>query len=344
MNKYWNRFSERGKTITVKHFFTVLAFILFVLCTSSCQNNSEPPLPVVTGGTFDSSPADSREAAVLADSLPVQPDAQTLLDSIPAYSGIPYTEVNNNVPFFTESDYTTESFENYSPLDSLDRCGAAFANIGQDLMPTEDIGSIGHIRPSGWHTVKYDVVEGNYLYNRCHLIGYQLTAESANEKNLITGTRYLNVAGMLPFENMTADYIKETGFHVLYRVTPLFRGDNLLAEGVLMEARSAEDNGDGICFCVFVYNVQPGIVIDYATGESFLETTTVSSASLGSDPEASPEAADTACYILNTNTKKFHLPSCSSVEDMAEKNKEVREGTRQDMIDMRYTPCKRCQP
>lgn len=328
----------------VKHFFTVLAFIFLVLCTSSCQNNAEPPLPDDTGGNFNSSPADFPEAPKSAESQPEQPAARTLLDSLPPYSGDPYTEINNNIPFFTENDYTTDSFENYSPLDSLGRCDAAFANIGQDLMPTEDIGSIGHIRPSGWHTVKYDIIDGNYLYNRCHLIGYQLTAEGANEKNLITGTRCLNVAGMLPFENITAEYIKETGHHVLYRVTPLFRDENLVSDGVLMEAWSVEDSGDGICFCVFVYNVQPGIVIDYATGESSLETPTVSSASQGFDPGASPEAADTACYILNTNTKKFHLPSCASVEDMAEKNKETREGTRQDMINMGYTPCKRCQP
>lgn len=193
------------------------------------------------------------------------------LDSIPDYSGSPYVTVNDNQPYFSEADLTTTSFESYSELDGLGRCGVAYACVSTDTMPTEERGSIGQIKPTGWHTVKYNCVDGKYLYNRCHLIGYQLTAENANEKNLITGTRYLNVDGMLPFENMVADYIKETDNHVLYRVTPIFDGDNLVASGVLMEAESVEDKGDGICFCVFCYNVQPGVTIDYATGESTLD-------------------------------------------------------------------------
>lgn len=190
------------------------------------------------------------------------------LDSIPAYSGSPYVELNGNVPYFEESEYTKEAFEYYSELDSLGRCQVAYANICTELMPTEERGQIGMIKPSGWHTVKYDCVEGKYLYNRCHLIGYQLAGENANELNLITGTRYLNVQGMLPFENMVDDYVEETKNHVLYRVTPVFEGDNLLASGVQMEAWSVEDQGKGICFNVYVYNVQPGVEIDYATGES----------------------------------------------------------------------------
>lgn len=189
-------------------------------------------------------------------------------DSVPAYSQKPYAVINNNIPYFTEADYTTESYEYYSKLDSLGRCGVCMASIGRDLMPSEERGPIGKVRPSGWHTIKYDNIDGNYLYNRCHLIGYQLTGENANTANLITGTRYLNVQGMLPFEDMTADYIKETGNHVLYRATPVFDGDNLVANGVLLEGYSVEDNGDGICFNVFCYNVQPGIEIDYATGDS----------------------------------------------------------------------------
>ena len=192
------------------------------------------------------------------------------LDSIPDYSGSPYVAINDNQPYFSDSDLTTTSFESYSDLDSLGRCGVAYACVSTDTMPTEERGSIGQIKPTGWHTVKYDCVDGKYLYNRCHLIGYQLTAENANEQNLITGTRYLNVDGMLPFENMVADYIKETDNHVLYRVTPIFDGDNLVASGVLMEAKSVEDKGEGICFCIFCYNVQPGLNIDYATGESTL--------------------------------------------------------------------------
>lgn len=190
------------------------------------------------------------------------------MQSLPEYSGKPFVEMDGNQPGFTEEDKTKKSFERYSELDSLGRCGVAYANIGRELMPTKKRGSIGRVKPSGWHTVKYDIVDGKYLYNRCHLIGYQLTAENANEKNLITGTRYMNVDGMLPFENMVADYVKETGNHVLYRVTPFFEGKDLLAKGVQIEAYSVEDAGDGICFNVFVYNVQPGIQIDYATGDS----------------------------------------------------------------------------
>lgn len=191
--------------------------------------------------------------------------------AIPEYSGSPYVAINNNTPDFDTSIATDESFEYYNDLDSLGRCGYASANLGLDLMPTEERDSIGSVKPTGWHTVKYDIVDGNYLYNRCHLIGYQLSGENANEKNLITGTRYLNVEGMLPFENMVADYIQETGNHVFYMVTPMFEGNDLVARGVNMQALSIEDEGEGICFNVFCYNVQPGIVIDYTTGNSYEE-------------------------------------------------------------------------
>ena len=193
------------------------------------------------------------------------------LSELPEYSGEAYCVINGNIPFFVEEEYTTESYEYYSELDELGRCGVTMACIGQDIMPTEDRGEIGSVKPTGWHSVKYDCVEGKYLYNRCHLIGFQLAGENANKKNLITGTRYLNIEGMLPFENMVADYVQETGNHVLYRVTPIFEGDNLVATGVCMEGWSVEDNGEDICFCVFAYNAQPGIVIDYATGESWEE-------------------------------------------------------------------------
>lgn len=258
-------------------------------------------------------------------------------DEISPYSGQPYIEINDNIPYFTESDLTTESFELYSNLDEYGRCGVAYASIGIDIMPTEERGEIGQIRPSGWHTVKYnDIIDGNYLYNRCHLIGYQLAGENTNEKNLITGTRYLNVQGMLPFENMVTDYVKETGNHVLYRVTPIFEGDNLLASGVLMEAESVEDKGDGILFCVYLYNVQPGIIIDYASGESCLDEEIQAI-----EPVSEPQSTT---YILNTNTKKFHYPSCSSVDEMKEKNKQVFTGNRDDVISQGYVPCKRCNP
>lgn len=193
------------------------------------------------------------------------------LEDVPEYSGKPYVIVNDNEPYFDEKDLTTQSFEEYSPLDSLGRCGVAYANIGEDIMPTKERGSIGVIKPSGWQTKKYDFVDGKYLYNRCHLIGYQLSGENANEKNLITGTRYMNTEGMLPFENEVADYVKDTGNHVLYRVTPVFEEDNLVADGVLMEAMSVEDRGLDIEFNVFVYNVQPQVKIDYQTGKSSLD-------------------------------------------------------------------------
>lgn len=195
-----------------------------------------------------------------------------VLDQIPEYFGEPYVILQDNQPNFDLEDLTLEPFETYSELDELGRCGAAYANICLDIMPTEPRGEIGQVKPTGWHTVKYDCVEGKYLYNRCHLIGYQLAGENANRQNLITGTRYLNVTGMLPFENMVDDYVEETGNHVLYRVTPVFAGENLVASGVRMEAFSVEDEGEGICFHVYVYNVQPGVVIDYTTGESWEES------------------------------------------------------------------------
>lgn len=187
--------------------------------------------------------------------------------ALPPYSGEPYISVCGGDPDFSENEITSVSYEYYSELDALGRCGVCIASVGQDIMPTEKRGSIGQVKPTGWHTVKYDFVDGKYLYNRCHLIGFQLTGENANKRNLITGTRYLNVEGMLPFENMVADYVKETGNHVMYRVTPIFVGDELLARGVHIEAESVEDGGDGIMFNVFCYNVQPGVVLDYATGE-----------------------------------------------------------------------------
>lgn len=255
------------------------------------------------------------------------------LDSIPEYSGDPYVVVNNNVPFFSKEDLKAEVFESYGDLDSLGRCTVAYSMVGTETMPTEERGSIGQVKPTGWHAVKYDNVDGKYLYNRCHLIGYQLTAENANVKNLITGTRYLNVQGMLPFENLTADYIKETGKHVLYRVTPVFEGDNLVASGVLMEGESVEDDREAIQFCVYVYNVQPGIIIDYATGDSRLDDGTG-----GSFQNARKT------YVLNTNSKTFHKPDCGSVGKIKDSNKKTFVGTREEAIKNGYSPCKSCNP
>lgn len=256
------------------------------------------------------------------------------LSDIPDYDINPYIIINDNIPYFTESEKNnTKSFEIYSDLDELSRCSTAYACIGTDIMPTEERGKIGSIKPSGWHSVKYDNIDGKYLYNRCHLIGYQLSGENANEKNLITGTRYMNTEGMLPFENMVADYVKETNLHVLYRVTPIFDGDNLLCCGVLMEAYSTEDEGDGICFNVFCYNVQPGISIDYTDGSS----------ELNSDKTTSNESKSET-FIINTNTKKFHKTTCSSVKNTKKENKKTYTGTRKELIQKGYEPCKTCKP
>lgn len=279
-----------------------------------------------------------------------------LLSTIPKYSGSPYTEVNGNKPQFTSTEISKSSYEYYTDLDSLGRCGTAVACVGTDIMPTEERGTIGQVKPSGWHTVKYDCVNGKYLYNRCHLIGYQLTGENANPKNLITGTRYLNIEGMLPFENMVADYVKETDNHVMYRVTPIFKGNNLLASGVQMEGYSVEDKGEGISFNVYAYNVQPNIKIDYATGDSTyngvsaqpttqkpkvkkkVQPTTTYSYNAGSSNNES------STYILNANSKKFHVPSCSAVSRMKDSNKQAYTGSRSSLISQGYDPCKICNP
>lgn len=295
------------------------------------------------------------------------------LEDIPDYSGCVFTTVNDNVPFFSESDLTTEPFEEYSKQDYLGRCGTAYANICEETMPTEERGDIGMIKPSGWHTAKYtDVVEGNYLYNRCHLIGFQLAGENANDLNLITGTRWFNVQGMLPFENAVADYVDDTGNHVLYRVTPVYEGSDLVASGVEIEALSVED--DSICFNVYVYNVQPGISIDYSTGESILDNgyeteietaeeiqyeaeseideivdgsiseVTVSDPAYGNQDLSDTHDDIEKTYIINTNTKKFHLSDCPSVGDISANNKQSFSGTRSELIDRGYSPCGSCRP
>ena len=372
-------------------------FLIFALCISTlsaCGSDTAPSdhspsssLQVEISDLQDSTPGETEErdgfesldsASCKGDTVPSQSDAPSAsqgqqtessapteittassfsLSDVPAYSGKAYISVNGNVPYFTAAELTTTSFETYSDLDTLGRCGVTYACIGQDLMPTKERGSIGMVKPTGWHTVRYDdLVDGKYLYNRCHLIGYQLTGENANTKNLITGTRYLNIEGMLPFENMVADYIQETNNHVLYRVTPIFEGNNLLANGVLMEGYSVEDKGAGVSYCVFAYNVQPGIEIDYATGESKLadgaQQEEQKTATVTPTPSPEPEKqepatgseASQADYILNTNTKKFHYPTCSSVNDMKEKNKQEFFGTRDEAISNGYFPCGRCKP
>ena len=266
------------------------------------------------------------------------------LDDIPAFSGDPYVTIHDNIPEFSENDRTTTSFETYSKLDSLKRCGAAYACIGTDLMPTGERRPIGQVRPSGWHSVRYDFIDGKSLYNRCHLIGYQLTAENANDKNLITGTRYLNVEGMLPFENKVANYIRETKNHVLYRVTPIFEGNNLVASGVHMEALSVEDNGEGIQFNVYCYNAQPGVSIDYASGDSKPDGSMGAASAPDDEDDEKQPANKKITYVLNTNGKKFHLPSCPSVKMIKDKNKKEFTGTRDEAAAMGYEPCGSCRP
>jgi len=278
------------------------------------------------------------------------PQDSVSLSGIPEYRGQPYVEINGNVPFFTQDSAYDVTFENYSDKDALGRCGVAFVCIDANNLPTTERGLIGHIRPSGWHTVKYDFLEDRYLYNRCHLIGYQLTGNNS-EENLITGTRYMNVEGMLGFENQIADYIRQTEKRVLYRVTPCYTGDNLLADGVLMEAQSLED--DNLCFCVYCYNVQPGVIINYADGSSQAEDPVAETVQkdIPADPVANEETEkqnvsipESTTYVLNTNTMKFHYPDCGSVQDMKEKNRAFFTGNRDEVIRQGYDPCKRCNP
>ncbi len=260
-----------------------------------------------------------------------------------------FVYLNNNIPYFSETDKKrTDAFENYSSLDTLGRCGQAYANICKEIMPTQKRGEIGNVRPSGWHTVKYnDLIDGNYLYNRCHLIGYQLAGENANEKNLITGTRYLNVTGMLPFENLVASYVEETDNHVLYRVTPVFDDENLVASGVQIEAWSVEDKGEGICFNVYCYNIQPQIQIDYRTGESWIAdeleegNNITNNEDKGEQSDFSSEN-NSEKYVVNINSGKIHRINCSSVSEMKENNRMYYTGNLSDLENCGYKKCKRC--
>ncbi len=328
-----------------------LLALLLALCLTLAACGSAPASsgPAASAGGAADSASSAAESQPEPSSTPEE-GAETAAfspDSLPAYAGEAWVAVNGNQPYFTEEErQSTEPFETYSELDELGRCGVAWANICPELMPTEDREDIGGVEPTGWHSVQYDGVDGGYLYNRCHLIGFQLSGENANERNLITGTRYLNIQGMLPFENLVADYVQETEHHVLYRVTPVFAGDNLVASGVLMEGWSVEDGGEGVCFCVYAYNVQPGVEIDYATGESRL------SGEAQPEPEAEPETGTETStessgemdYVLNTGSHKFHYPDCSAVSQMSDANRQDYTGTREDVIAMGYDPCGICDP
>ena len=294
------------------------------------------------------------------------------LDMVPAFSGRAYADINGDVPFFTEEEMTSEAFHEYWPLDDLGRCTGAFACVGPETLPKEQRGDISEVKPSGWHRSEYSDIDGGLLFNRCHLIGHMLTGQDANERNLITGTRYMNTEGMLPFEESVLMYVEGTGHHVMYRVRPFYEGDNLIAAGVLMEARSVED--PLVQFCAFCYNVQPGFEIDYATGDNrrakdsqrtMPEEDVQRSASEGEEDiernisegeediernisegeeDIERNLSEEDHYVLNINTHKFHRPGCESVTDMKEKNKKISEEDRETLIREGYSPCNRCQP
>ena len=334
--------------------------------TTEIAVTSEETEPTEASATTESVPATTEIATEIKEI--VLSRSSLRIEEIPEYNEEPYVEIYGNQPEFSEDEKAClDPFEEYSELDSLGRCGAAYANVCPELQPTEERGPVGQIQPSGWHTVKYnELIDGNYLYNRCHLIGYQLAGENSNECNLITGTRYLNMGSMLTFENMVCSYLAATGNHVLYRVTPVFEGDNLVASGVQMEGWSVEDAGKGICFNVFCYNVQPGIEIDYETGDSREDLQAIGVLALEAEEIQSedaltrqiPESAaveseieivedpisedQVARFILNTNSKKIHLPSCSSVDDMADRNKQEYTGTISELRERHYQPCQRC--
>ena len=285
-------------------------------------------------------PESSETTVSSAQEETTQAENYDSVQDVPEYSGEPYVEINDNQPEFEEQELVTVSYEEYSELDELGRCGEAEACIGEDLMPTEEREPISQVEPTGWENKAYYNVDGKYLYNRCHLIGYQLSGENANEENLITGTRYMNTEGMLPFENMVADYVHKTENHVMYRVTPVFQGDDLVASGVQMEAESVEDDGKGICFNVYVYNVQPEITINYSTGDNWFS----GPGDEAKSSESGNQPAEEQTYILNTNTRRFHNPDCSGAKDIKEKNREEYTGTREELLSEGYEPCGRCKP
>ena len=291
------------------------------------------------GGSNDEGEGEGNEGDEL-------PDGIITLDSIPEWDGeTAYVPINDNIPFFEPSEYTSESFETYAELDALGRCGVTYACIGRDIMPTEEREDL-YVKPSGWVNNKYDssVVPGGYIYNRCHLIGFQLTGENNNKQNLITGTQFINIEGMLPFENMVADYVKEYGNHVLYRVTPIFEGYNLVASGVLLEAYSVEDGGEGICFCVYAYNVQPGVYINYYDGTNRLATADDPLGGGAEGGETPDDSGEATVYILNISSKKIHTEDCRYASSMKEENRKEHTGSLDELLSDGYTKCNTCNP
>lgn len=313
--------------------FAVIIFVVVLCCAFFGKDESPATSAETNSSTSNSVKTTSSQNYPQTDFTEIV--SAVSLSDIPAYSGKSYVVVNNNEPTFDKS-LKPQAFEKYSKLDSLGRCGTAFACVCKETMPTEPREPIYSVKPTGWVHTDYDFIDGKSLFNRCHLIGFQLTAENANERNLITGTRYMNTE-MNKFENMTADYIKETGNHVLYMVTPIFKDKELVARGVQMQAYSVEDEGDGICFNVYFYNVQPKVTINYSNGDNHLAqgvTTTTTK----------PAEIPKCDYVLNVKTHKFHCPDCKGVADMSEKNKKEYNGSRDKLIEEGYIPCGSCNP
>lgn len=316
--------------------------IVFTACDTDKTSDFDNGGAVENGQKENSNKADKKTEKKTED----KPESETTVDTaanpedVSEYSGKPYVVLNGNKPEFKDDEITDKAYEFYSELDSLGRCGYTMSCVGKELMPTEDRESISSVKPTGWINNKYDteLVDGGYIYNRCHLIGFQLTGENANKENLITGTRYMNVDGMLPFENMVADYVKETDNHVMYRVTPIYVGNNLLASGVQMEAYSVEDDGEGVCFNVYVYNVQPGIVINYANGDNWLSGETPP------QTETESEASWDGKYVLNKSSKKIHKSNCSNAKSISEQNRQEHIGLLDDLVAQGYSGCGLCKP
>ena len=291
------------------------------------------------------------------------PRSSITFEELPEYIGEDFAILHDNIPEFTLWQLKTEAFVSFSPLDALGRTGPGFACLGKETLPQESRGSIGSIQPSGWQTVRYDdLIADKYLYNRCHVIAFALCGDNATPENLFTGTRYLNITLMTQLENSISQYIQGTGNHVLYRVTPIYQGQNLVASGVQMEGYSIEDHGQTICFNVFVYNIQPGVLIDYKTGESRrdpeyvvptpspaeshapAEEETETLLFSTEDVEAEAPARTSITYVLNTNTMRFHFPYCSSVNSMSERNRQDFTGTREEALALGYQSCRLCNP
>lgn len=346
-NRYSNHKIIGIGTTLMLGFFLILSAAAITGCSTPDPKN-------------DGSPADTASLITdKADSFAEPVSAEVEAEALPQYTGESSAVLHEDVPLFTEEDKRSITGVVYSNLDELGRCGPAYGRIGPETIPSVQRGTIGDVKPSGWHTVRYDnLIEDRYLYNRCHLIAYQLAGANAEERNLITGTRYLNINGMLPIENKVLDYINGTGNHVLYRVTPVFEGDNLVASGVVMEAWSVEDKGKSIQLCRYLFNVQPGVVIDYSTGDSYEENRysldfpesefeiIQNESDTRSISRQMPvtESTDDITYVLNINTMRFHKPTCPSVEDMKEKNRKYSYSTREELIEQGYKPCGSCNP